>query len=295
MSALVHEIGRSIQDYALWAPGDRVAVAASGGADSTALLHLLVETAGWHKGILSVAHFDHGLRPESAADAAFVRDQAGALGLPFTLGEGRLGSASEAEARAARLAFFDAVPADRVALGHHARDQAETVLFRLIRGTGPGGLAGIPRRRDRLVRPLLDVDPEDLRAFLRERGVPWREDPTNADPRYTRNRIRAEVLPLLEDVRPGATRAIARTAAAIAEPAPFDPAVPAPASTWRLPPRRLLAALRTRVSGVTLGDAERVRGILDSGGSIRLGAAEVRVTDGNAVLLSRDDADDPDV
>jgi tRNA(Ile)-lysidine synthetase-like protein len=294
---IIHALGRAIAEFELWSAGDRVAVAVSGGGDSVALLHLLVETAGWHGGILSVAHFDHGIRPDSGDHAAWVGRLAENLGLPFHLGEARLGPVSEDAARTARYAFFEALAADRVALAHHQQDQAETVLFRLIRGTGPAGLAGIPRVRDRFVRPLLDFPPAQLRAWLVERQLAWLEDPSNADPRHTRNRVRHEVLPLLESIRPGATAGIARTAAAIAETPPFDPTVRAPVGAWRLAPRQILAALRSRISGITLADVDEVRHLLNVGaGSVRLGPhAEIRVTDGYVALYLATNADDGDV
>jgi tRNA(Ile)-lysidine synthase len=206
-------VAESIAAHALWSPGDRVAVAVSGGLDSVALLHLLVATAGRHRGVLSVVTVDHGTRPGSASDADFVAGLAAALGLPLARTDLALGAgASEAACRTARYAAFDGLDVDRVALAHHLDDQAETVLLRLLRGAGAAGLSGMAWRRDRFVRPLLGVRRAELTEWASGRGLSWRDDPTNADPRYLRNRVRAEVLPLLESLRHGAAPALARAA-----------------------------------------------------------------------------------
>lgn len=183
--------------------GETVLVAVSGGADSTALLHVLSLLASGLDLRLQVLHVDHGLRPESSADAAFVRDLAGRYGLPVdvaTVTVDRDGSL-EAAARTARYAALDAhadrIGAQRIALGHTADDQAETVLMRVLEGTGVRGLAGIPAMRGRIVRPLLDVRRGALVDLLRRAGLAWIEDPSNRDPRFARNRIRHEVLPQL--------------------------------------------------------------------------------------------------
>jgi tRNA(Ile)-lysidine synthase len=166
--------------------------------------------------VLEVVTVDHGLHAASAGHAAWVSALAAAQGLRCTVLRLALDpGADEASARAGRYAAWDALPVDRVATAHHADDVAETVLVNLIRGTGTAGLAGIPRRRDRYVRPLLDEDRGSLSAWAAARGLGWVEDPTNADPRFLRNRIRAEVLPLLASLRPGAARAVARSAATV--------------------------------------------------------------------------------
>jgi tRNA(Ile)-lysidine synthase len=213
---LRHRVGEGIARHALWAPGDRVAVAVSGGLDSAVLLDVLVATRGWHRAALEVVTVDHGLHGASAEHAAGVAGLAASLGLRCTVARVELDrGADEAAARAARYAALDALPVDRVALAHHADDVAETVLVNLLRGTGAAGLAGIPRRRGRYVRPLLDEDRASLRAWAEARGLRWVDDPTNADPRFLRNRIRAEVVPLLDSLRPGAARAVARSAGTV--------------------------------------------------------------------------------
>ncbi|MCB9666021.1 MAG: tRNA lysidine(34) synthetase TilS [Alphaproteobacteria bacterium] len=214
MSPGLHlRVAEGIVARALWPAGARVAVAVSGGLDSVVLLDLLVRTRGVHRGALHVATFDHGTRPGSSADADFVAGLAEALELPLRRGREALGEgASEDACRRARHAFLDGLDVDVVALAHHADDQAETSLLGLLRGGGTRALAGMAWRRGRLVRPLLGVRRAELEAWAAHAGLVWREDPTNASPRYLRNRVRGELLPLLEALRPGATEALARGA-----------------------------------------------------------------------------------
>ncbi|MGI8990381.1 MAG: tRNA lysidine(34) synthetase TilS [Bryobacteraceae bacterium] len=184
------------------AASSAIGVAVSGGADSVCLLHLLLES---HRN-LAVLHVNHKLRgAESDADAAFVRDLAAKLQLPFQLHEidaAAAGGNLEQAARQARYAFFRERIAsgmvDFVALGHTLSDQAETVLFRFLRGSGTAGLAGIrPATSDGFIRPLLGVSREEVETWLRERQIPWREDSSNASLAFARNRIRHALLPLL--------------------------------------------------------------------------------------------------
>jgi tRNA(Ile)-lysidine synthase len=182
--------------------GARILVALSGGPDSTALLHLLDALAGEHEWTLVSAHFDHALRADSANEAERVAARSEALTIPCVRERANPPPASDQAAlRAARYAFLrraaGRVGADRIATGHQADDQAETVLFRLLRGTGLRGLRGIPLRRGRIVRPLLGLRGRELADWLRERGIPWIEDPSNVDVRWARARIRTRLLPAL--------------------------------------------------------------------------------------------------
>lgn len=186
--------------------GRKVGVAVSGGADSVFLLHALVELAPRFGIRLAVVHLNHRLRgAESDADAAFVRGLAGQLALPFHYRETDVAAADdnlEQAGRRARLEFFrsliEAGEVDRIATGHTRDDQAETVLFRFLRGCGMAGLAGIlPATAEGLVRPLLDVDRAEIEEWLRGRGLGWREDASNRDPAFARNRIRHDLLPSL--------------------------------------------------------------------------------------------------
>jgi tRNA(Ile)-lysidine synthase len=185
------------------AGGETVLVAVSGGADSVALLHLLLSLAPELSLKLHVLHVDHGLRPDSDRDAEFVRRLAARLGVPADVARvtvPREGSV-EAAARAERYAALDAharrVGAQRVAVGHTADDQAETVLMRMLAGAGVRGLAGIPAVRGRIIRPLIEVRRADLVELLEAAGLGWVEDPSNRETRFLRNRIRHELLPLL--------------------------------------------------------------------------------------------------
>jgi len=201
----------------MFEPGQRVAVAVSGGADSVCLLYALIELGGL---ALSVLHVDHRLRgEESRGDAGFVRDLAARLDLPFHLREIDLPPGNvEQEARRARLAFFHEQLAggqvDRVALGHTRGDQAETVLFRFLRGSGTAGLAGIrPVTAEGLVRPLIEIERAEIERYLTERKIPWREDSTNATEDFARNRLRRRLLPqLAAEWNPAIEETLAHTA-----------------------------------------------------------------------------------
>lgn len=215
--ALLHRVGENIRDHGLWSAGERVIVAVSGGLDSMVLLDVLVRIDRWHGASLEVATVDHGQRPESADDAAFVAETARGHRLPAHVLRVNLPpDASEEQAREARYAALDSLGDGVLAVAHHQRDQAETLLLQLLRGTGLRGLAGMGFRVGRRARPLLDVPHADLAAYASENHLTWREDATNTDPRFLRNRVRNEVLPLLESLRSGATQAIARSATHIA-------------------------------------------------------------------------------
>ena len=177
-----------------------VVVGCSGGADSLALLALAVDG-----GLAPIAvHVDHGLRPDSDREAGIVADAAARLGAGFDARRVTIAGEANLEARA-RTARYDALEAARVAHGatavlvaHTADDQAETVLLNFLRGSGSAGLAGMPARRGRVVRPLLAARRADVRAECTRRELtPW-EDPSNDDLSFRRNWIRREVLPLLE-------------------------------------------------------------------------------------------------
>jgi tRNA(Ile)-lysidine synthase len=201
----------------LLTPGEPLLVGVSGGADSVALLDVLV-AGGWRP---HVCHLNHQLRgADSDADAEFVRQLAARYGLPSTI-ESRKVAADEDAARRARHEFFTSVAArtsiNKLALAHTADDQVETFLLRLLRGAGVPGLVGIwPERRIgelRVIRPLLGVRRTEVLEYLRERKLTWREDASNADTRFTRNRVRHELLPLLErEFNPGIRDVLSRTA-----------------------------------------------------------------------------------
>jgi len=230
---VLQRIAQTIARHRMFEPGQKVGVAVSGGGDSVCLLHVLLELAPQWDLHLSVLHLDHGLRGgESRADAEFVRDLAARLGLPFCLRETPVAQSPdnlEQAARQARLAFFRETVAggavERVATGHTRSDQAETVLFRFLRGSGTAGLAGIrPLTAEGIVRPLIEIERSEVRQFLLERGIAWREDSTNASLRFARNRLRRELLPqIAREWNPAIGETLANTADwALAEEAWWD-------------------------------------------------------------------------
>jgi tRNA(Ile)-lysidine synthase len=210
-------------------PGVAV-VAVSGGPDSVALLDLLCGAASATGLELVVAHADHGIRPDSGNVATAVRALAARHGLPFELGELRLGAAAtETAARRARYAWLAAVrerhAARYLVTAHHRDDQIETVLLRVLRGSGPAGLAAMPvRSRGGVVRPLLPFTKAELAAHVAALGLPWYEDPANRDVRHLRSWVRAELLPALaRRLGPGVGADLARVArAAAAERVAWD-------------------------------------------------------------------------
>lgn len=198
--------------------GDRVLVALSGGADSTALLAVLDELhrAGELSYLASI-HVDHGLRADSAQDGIFCEELCGRLQIPFERVSVKVAPGNvQAQARRARYAALkDAASkrqANRIATGHTLTDQAETVLLRLLRGSGARGLSGIPPRRGPFIRPLIDRERAEVVAYLRSRDLTWREDPSNATPRFLRNRLRREFVPLLRALNPSVEKVLTRTA-----------------------------------------------------------------------------------
>lgn len=225
----------TVQDsWAAAGKPSRVTVAVSGGADSIALLRALNVLRGQEGFSLSAAHVDHGLRPASGQDARFVADMCAALGVPCRIISVQVAGTSENAAREAR---YDALKtacregsSSVLALAHHLRDQAETMLLHLFRGSGVGGLAAMPQCSQRvwpdgetllLWRPFLDVPPDTIRRALEQMGVPWREDETNAQDDYSRNFIRHRVLPTVADRFPRAEEAMGRAAKVLSDEALF--------------------------------------------------------------------------
>jgi tRNA(Ile)-lysidine synthase len=215
---LIAQVRRTIRRHNLASPGTRVVIALSGGADSVALVYLLreLETAG-ELVVAGLAHFNHQLRVEPLDDSGvsgaerderFCASLADTLGIAILVGreDVRLLAANgrrslEHAAHAARHAFFararEHFSADVVAVGHTRDDQAETYLLRLLRGAGPRGLAAMHPRHGGIIRPLIDCRRADLAAYLDGRRIPHVEDETNRDVGIPRNRVRAELLPML--------------------------------------------------------------------------------------------------
>ncbi|MDH4179018.1 MAG: tRNA lysidine(34) synthetase TilS [Armatimonadota bacterium] len=214
----------TIETHRMIAAGDLVVVALSGGPDSTALLHALVQIKGRHRFRLRVAHVHHGIREADAdtdarAAAAFARK----VGVPFSQHRADVpayaeshGLSMEAAAREVRYRLLESTAnrfgANRIATGHTANDQAETILLNLLRGTGPRGLAGIPPVRGRIIRPLLGVTREAVQHYCDSQQLPYRIDASNRDVAFARNRVRHELMPVLERFQPTLVSTLSRLA-----------------------------------------------------------------------------------
>lgn len=209
--------------------GGRVLCAVSGGLDSMCLLHFLDTWGRSHGFAIAAAHFHHRLRNAADRDQQFVEDWCAARSLPCFTGSGDTRALAETEglsleeaARKLRYEFLKATAQregfDAILTAHHADDNAETVLLNLVRGTGLRGLTGIPRERDGILRPFLDISREELTAYAAAHRIPHVEDESNADPdAAARNLVRLRVMPLLRQVNPRAAEHIAGTAAHLAE------------------------------------------------------------------------------
>ena len=289
-----------------------IVLAVSGGPDSMALLHgaaRLVE-ADIRRWRLTVAHVDHGLRHDSADDARFVADAAEALSLRYEAvrtdvaalarGEGR---SVEDAGREARYRFLERIAPEGslIATAHTADDAAETVVLNLLRGSGLAGARGIPARRGRIVRPLLGERCAILRDHLDAARIDYRLDPSNEDPAFLRNRVRNEVLPLLESIRPGAAERIGQFSRLAAEDdAALDDLARAElvrrtteeGVDWRKPPS---PAIGRRVLRLAIGEpapsAERVEALLDAaagergGVTIELGGGRTASVTGRRIRI----------
>ena len=207
---------RLVSDYCerhgLLARGEPLLAMVSGGADSICMMHLLEQI---HDGPLHVATVDHGLREAGAAEVQQVSDIARRLGCECHVERLSLedGPDLQERARDGRLAVAERLADDlgcsRIALGHTATDQAETVLFRIARGTARMGARGMAPRRDRLIRPLLEITRDQTREWCAAHGIDVIDDPSNEDPRFTRSRVRHGLLPALNEIHPGAERNVA--------------------------------------------------------------------------------------
>ncbi len=284
--------------------GAHVVLAVSGGPDSMALLHGAARAeAGWH---LTVAHLDHALRPESDDDATFVTDAAVALGLPSATRRTDVAALARDERRStedagreARYRFLAELAGRNglVMTAHTADDAAETVLLNLLRGAGLAGATGIPARRGNVRRPLLAERRATVRGWLDAAGIAYRDDPTNADPAFLRNRVRAELLPVMEALRPGAVDALTRfarlsadddavlnliAAGEVAQRRTDDGAI-----DWRDPPTRALAR---RVLRLAIGEPppalERIEALIDAAEGAR-GGLRIELGGGRAARVRK--------
>ncbi|HEU0000497.1 MAG TPA: tRNA lysidine(34) synthetase TilS [Ktedonobacteraceae bacterium] len=223
---MLESIAAFIDQYALFPPGGKVIVAVSGGADSLCLLHLLNQLCGSGKRYAAIqlraAHLNHQLRgAASEQDAAAVAGIASAWGLPFTTGTIDVPALARSQHRsiedAARLARYrflrEVAQGQPIAVAHHTDDQVETLLLHYLRGSGLSGMVGMQPRQGDIIRPLLGVTHAQTVAYCQQHGIEPLEDASNADPAYTRNRIRHQLLPLMESINPGFRATLLRSAA----------------------------------------------------------------------------------
>ena len=226
------KVRNTLRQFQMVPKGARLVVGLSGGADSVALLHVLHSLQAefaWDS--LVAVHIHHGLRGEAAdEDARFAADFCADLGIPCIVKHCDVrreakarGLGEEETGRLLRYAAFRQAAGEKgfIAVAHHQKDQAETVLMRLCRGTGLKGLAGMAPVRENICRPLLFCTREEIEAYCRENGLNWREDATNQEETYTRNKLRLRVLPILTEINPQAVAHIAKTASLLAEEEEF--------------------------------------------------------------------------
>lgn len=214
---------RTIRDRQLFVPGHHLLLAVSGGPDSVALLSLMASLAPSWRLTLTVVHFNYGLRgSESDDDEAFVSSFCQSRNIPLivrrpVLSKQRRVSSLQMLARWARYEAMKSlaheIHADRILTGHTANDQAETILLWMLRGAGLTGLAGMPLMREKLiVRPLLKTTREEILEYLKQEGLSYRQDSSNLTALYRRNRVRHDLLPVMEDITPGIVRLLERQA-----------------------------------------------------------------------------------
>ncbi|MBX3327224.1 MAG: tRNA lysidine(34) synthetase TilS [Nitrospira sp.] len=220
---LVHHVVRTVRSRNLFQPGQHIVVAVSGGPDSVALLSILHQLRSSWNLTLTAVHCNYGLRGnESEEDQRFVETLCHGLAVPLHVRAAHVRThgrptSLQAEARDLRYRLMQEIStvcgADRIAVGHTADDQAETVLLWMLRGAGLAGLSGMPAvRDDAVVRPLYEATRQEILTYLRTVGISYREDSSNAKPLYLRNRIRREVIPLLTQLIPSSSHALCRLA-----------------------------------------------------------------------------------
>ncbi|MFH1490326.1 MAG: tRNA lysidine(34) synthetase TilS [Pseudomonadota bacterium] len=298
IKTLLKKVRETIAGFNMLDPGDRVMVAVSGGPDSVCLLdilHALREEWGLE---LIAAHFNHGLRPdEDDAETRFVRRLAESMSLPVEIGTAspllnRAGISLEEGARDARYVFLEELRskhhAQKTALGHNQNDQAETVIMRLLRGSGPAGLAGIPPCREpSVIRPLIEIRRREIEDYLDARGLTYVVDSSNLVPGFLRNQIRLELMPRLLQYQPRLIELLGRTADILRDENQYVEiltkdwvdrnASSGPAGEFSIPLKAfsgLPRAMRSRISRCLLEKAK--------GGLRRVNYAHIKAIDGLA-------------
>ena len=229
MSEIITKINDTVCEHHMLTYGDSVVAGVSGGADSMLMLHYLLGLRDELHLDITVAHIEHGIRGErSREDSRFVEAYCKANAVKFF--ELRIDAPNEAKtakrgveeySRDRRYAFFQSFGADKIAVAHNMSDNAETVLFRIARGTSIKGIAGIPAVRDDIIRPLIDCTHEEIRTACNELHIPYVTDETNSDNQYSRNYVRNVIIPSLRRMNPSAEKAIIRLAKSSAEDEAF--------------------------------------------------------------------------
>ncbi|MCD7750828.1 MAG: tRNA lysidine(34) synthetase TilS [Lachnospiraceae bacterium] len=220
---MVQKVLNYIQKHHLVEINDKLIVALSGGADSVALLHFLKGIQDEYRLKLLAVHVNHGIREEAGEDEAFCKRLCEAMGVPLRCChiapgelENKKGMSLEEAARAQRYALLEEcrreVGFDKIAVAHHANDNAETMLFQLFRGSGLKGLSGIAPMRGHVIRPFLGVTRQEILKYLSDNGLAHVEDASNQDVRYSRNRIRADIIPAAEAINASAVENMSRCA-----------------------------------------------------------------------------------
>lgn len=218
-------VQNTVKKFELWQPGDIFVVCVSGGPDSLCLLDVLATLQKKYSFTLHIAHVNYHLRGrDSNLDEALVKKSTKRYALPLTVfsQKEKLGNASEETLRTIRYAFFETlrkkIGAHHIAIAHNEDDQAETLLLRLLRGTGLSGLSAMRAKNTFIIRPLIEMSRADILRYLEERFITFREDMSNTDPRYFRNRIRHELIPYLEkNFQPQTRKLFAETALLLAD------------------------------------------------------------------------------
>ena len=220
---LIQKIAKTIERYSMISEGDHVLTALSGGPDSICLLQILSELRNEYKISLSAIYVDHRLRPdETPFEIDFCTKFCNALNIPLLSKSIDVLSFAQKEginkqeaARELRYRVFhetaDDLKADKIALGHNRDDQAETVLIRLIRGSGPTGLSAIPPVRGKIIRPLIEIERTEIEDFLDKKNIPFVVDSSNLTDRYLRNKLRHIIMPELKKINPAVSKTISRT------------------------------------------------------------------------------------
>lgn len=211
MSDILEKVKFTIKEHSLLEKGDRVLIAISGGADSVCMLNIFKRLAAEYDLELYAAHLNHMLRGDDAEDdECFTRDYCSKLGISFfskkadvSLFAKEHSLTTEEAGRKLRYSFFDEIKAkeniNRIATAHNSDDDVETVLMRFIRGTGITGLAGIPYKTNGIIRPMLDITRREIEDYMKNNGIPFKNDKTNFEPVYFRNIMRLDLIPRIEN------------------------------------------------------------------------------------------------